>query len=206
MAGTMKPHGLKEILRTGLDNYQVSFRALRENNSLITDTVKSFNDAVNRSVSLPQVVLTIPGGETVKKLEITGEGDVLWDLDVDYEFQIEGTLTVNLSISLPATSPFTAAGLTFILGKGLRNRSVTVGFTSNDAPPVLASGSFGTESDNVIDLSGSITGNVTNPGTYNAFEVQAGGIGNILRVEGLNYVFETTGTLSLTQLQITLSD
>lgn len=206
MAGTITTHGLKEILRTGLNSYNVAVRALDGSNTLITDSIVNFGTAANRTVSIPQTVLTIPAGQTVKKIELRAEGDTLWSLDVDFAFVLQGTLTLNISFSLPVTTGFTSAGLTYLLGNGLRNQSLSVVFLGG--APILVSGSFGTETNNSVSLASSVTGNVPQGTTINRIDIAIPGIAtNLLEITGLNYPFnDASGTIALTALTVTLTN
>jgi hypothetical protein len=206
MAGTITTFGLKEILRDGLNSYNVAVRALDASNILITDSVVNFGTAANRSISIPQVVLEIPGGETVKKIQLFANSAALWELDVDFAFVLQGTLTLNISFSLPVTSGFTSAGLNYLLGNGLRNQSISVVFLGG--APISVSGSFGTETNNSISLASSVTGNVPQGTTITGVDVSIPGIAtNLLEIRGLNNSFASaSGTIALTALTVTLTN
>jgi hypothetical protein len=206
MAGTITTHGLKEILRDGLNSYSVGVRALDASNVLITDSVVNFGSAANRSISISQVVLEIPGGQTVKKIQLFANSAALWELDVDFAFVLNGTLTINVTFSLPVTTGFTSDGLNYLLGNGLRNQSVNAFFLGG--APVSASGAFGTEVNNTISLASAISRSISQGTTINRIDIVIPSVAiNLLEITGLNYPFnDASGTISLNSLTITLSN
>jgi hypothetical protein len=205
MAGTITTFGLTEILRDGLNGRAVGVQARDANNDLITDSSTNFGTASNRTISIPQTVLTIPAGETVKKIRLFAESDVIWELDVDFAFVLQGTLTINVSFSLPTVTGFNSTGLNYLLGNGLRNQTVSVVFLGGS--PVLVQGSFGTESNNEISLSSAVTGNIPQGTTITGIDVSIPSTGNLIEIRGLNNSFnDASGTISLNSLTVTLNN
>ena len=206
MAGTITTAGFKRILNTGLNTYSVTVRAKRANNTIVSDEIVNFGTASNSSISIPSTTLSIPGGETITKLEIFGDNEILWELDqLDYEFTLAGTLTVNITFSIPTVTPFRADGLNFILGNGLRNQSITISYIRTNDGPVSQAASFGTEVDNVIDLASTVVTNIPAGSTVSSFQVSVPSI-TVIDQNINNITFTNSGTLTLSELKVTLTN
>lgn len=81
-----------------------------------------------------------------------------------------------------------------------------VAFSSAGQPYDTASGTFGTASNQSIDLASNVVLNLQAGETVEEITLDVSGVGTVARVDGLNYVFNTAGTLTVTSFEISLSN
>ena len=135
--------GLATILLNGLDDLQCTIRLFGDSadypgDPAITKTA-TFGTVSNSSVSLTDNVIPIPSslpsGGIYTIIDIiqgttTSPGSVLYKEDVQLQFANEGSLTFNLTISIPTVTPFVAAGINRMLTNGISAKEFNCRFFS----------------------------------------------------------------------------
>jgi len=79
-------------------------------------------------------------------------------------------------------------------------------FSSGGVPYDSETGTFGTASNQSIDLASSVVLNLQAGETVENISLSISGVGDIATVDGLNYVFTNAGTLTITSFEISLSN
>lgn len=101
---------------------------------------------------------------------------------------------------------FTALGLNDLVSKWSGANITLIAFSSGGQPYDTASGTFGTAANGTIDIASNIVLNLQSGETVEQVDLQVDGVGTVASVDGLNYVFSTAGTLTITSFELSLSN
>lgn len=216
-------NGLAAILSNGLENQSCTIRLFNSEQDYPGDPAitkaASFGSVANSSVSLINNVVSIPSAAGFDIIDIIGgsSGSVLYKENVQLSFANEGSLTFNLTINIPAITPFVAAGINRMLIAGLAQKEMSPRFfIGNDDI-----GAFGTvtyASDPTTDVNAgtakislnapSTTVSVLNPPkTVDSLRVNfvGGSAENFINLT-TNFSFIEEGTLTVQDLEVVLTN
>lgn len=216
-------NGLAAILSNGLENQSCTIRLFNSEQdypaSPALTKAASFGSVANSSVSLINNVVSIPtaAGFDIVDIIAGSSGSVLYKEDVQLSFANEGSLTFNLTVSIPSVTPFVSFGINRMLRAGLAQKSfecrffaggsqvgstVTVDYASDPTTDVNA----GTAK---ISLNAPATAvNIANPPiTVNNFQARfVGGLTDQFINLTTNYSFIEPGTLTVEDLEVVLTN
>ena len=234
--GTIKDDMLERTLNVGLRNLQAVIVALDSSDAPLADSgnVEFPSASINRIMALPEVVLSITGGNTVSKIILRGyiliplegggfETELVdfWELSTNYVFEQDGTLTLNLGFKLGPTgvlgSSLSETGIARVLERGLSTRNVRVLFvdTGEQMEYLTNTGSFDSESvggsgEFTIDITDSLVADIPSGADidYGIIDVDFGsGVGYVYLVQNLelDYYFNESGTLTVSELEFKIT-
>ena len=233
--GTIKDDMLERTLDLGLRNLQVFIVALDSSNAVLANSgeIEFPATSINRTMALPEVVLSITGGNTVSKIvlrrsklvNLPGGGSEtqtfdFWELSTNYVFEQDGTLTLNLGFKLGPTgvlgSSLTQMGIARVLERGLSFRDVRVFFldTVEGTEHVTGIGSFdspvGGSGEFTVDITSSFSTDVPSGAHIESADITVdfgSGVGYVKIVDNLelDYEFNESGTLTVSELEFKIT-
>lgn len=216
-------NGLLRILEVGLQNTPVTIRLFNSQQdypaSPTVTKAASFGSVANSSVSLINNVVNIPSAAGFDIIDIIQgtSGSVLYKEDVQLSFANEGSLTFNLTINIPAITPFVAAGINRMLIAGLAQKEMSPRFfIGNDDIGTFGTVDYATEG--TVDAQAgtakislnapSTTVSVLNPPkTVDSLKVNfVGGSAENFIDLATNFSFIEEGTLTIQDLEVILTN
>lgn len=209
MAGTITNDGFYQILYYGFENYPISVRILDDSDNVIDIQTTTFTKS-GSSVEFNDIVLNVTSEEapvTISKITIFSDGETIWEYPVNYEFPAEGTLTFSLSMELSGSNTVTNDGAEYILFNGLRNENLVQTIIRNNGAPISETASFGDPVDNAISMTGDPVFSVPAGTTVTGMDTTLSGPSILLsEIRNLSYVYNESGTLTLSDYTITLTN
>ena len=216
-------NGLAAILSNGLENQSCTIRLFNSEQdypaSPTLTKAASFGSVANSSVSLINNVVSIPSAAGFDIVDIISDPaeSVLYKENVQLSFANEGSLTFNLTISIPTVTPFVAAGINRMLVAGLAQRQMNPRFfIGNDDIGAFGTVTYANAPTTDVNAgtakislnAPSTTVSVLNPPkTVDSLRVNfvGGSVENFINLT-TNFSFTEEGTLTVQDLEVVLTN